>query len=177
MSLQRIKALIVATSAYYGQKLDDHVVAMYAEDLVDLPVEQIERVLKEVRRDPKTTRFPLPAIIRDRLTPAITPENEALESVSRIIAAVSNIGPYQLERAKEFIGTLGWEVVKAEGGWENVCMNLTDDNVGMLRAQWKHLALAKIARAKNGLTDTAPALPAPSGPINLTKLLPEMPKC
>lgn len=178
MSLAEIKALIVATSAYYGQKLEDHVVGMYADDLADLSVIEIARVLKEIRRDPKTTRFPLPATIRDRLTPAITPENEALEAVSRIIAAISKIGPYRVADAREFVGELGWAVVQSEGSWENVCQNLTDDNLGMLRAQWKNIALTKMARAKNGMTE-APGLPSPKGELkqmgfgNLMKQIPQ----
>ena len=161
MSRAEIKALIIQMSAYYGQKFEDPIILMYTEDLADLPVSEIARVMNELRRDPKITRFPLPAMIRDRLTPAVTPENEALEAISRVIAAVSNIGPYQIEKARAAIGELGWEVVKAEGGWENVCQNLTEDNIGMLRAQWKSIALAKMARAKAGLID-GPSLPEPA---------------
>lgn len=178
MSTQAIKALIVATSAYYGQKLDDHVVAMYAEDLADLPVDKVAAALKEIRRDPKTTRFPLPAVIRVRVMPEQNPEHEALEAVARIVAAVSNIGPYRTQDARAFIGELGWSVVQSEGGFENVCQVLNEDNIGILKAQWRQLAIAKQSRAAAGF-DHAPGLPAPSGGLkslglsNLIKQLPQ----
>lgn len=157
---QKLKALIVATAAYYGQQIPDQVLAMYVEDLADLNFEAVVAIVREIRRDPKNNRFPLPAVIRDRISPAITPENEALEAVSRIIEAVSKIGPYRVAAAREYVGELAWSVVQTEGSWENVCSNLTDDTIGVSRAQWKQIALAKLNRAKAGIT-AAPGLPAP----------------
>ncbi|OFZ18520.1 MAG: hypothetical protein A2X94_00835 [Bdellovibrionales bacterium GWB1_55_8] len=150
MSIQAIKALIVQTSAYFGQKFEDHVVQMFAEDLADLPVEKVASALKELRRDPKTTRFPLPAAIRAVAKPTLVPEHEAIEAASRIIAAVARIGSYRSDDARQEVGELAWAIVQSEGGWENVCQMLTHDNLSILRAQWKHLAVSKLAQAKGG---------------------------
>lgn len=160
----QLKKLIIAMSLYYGQTLQDQVVALYAEDLSDLPFDRVVQVLKEVRRDPKTTRFPLPAVIRQRIAPEKRdPETEALEASNRIVEAVAKIGPYQSERARAFIGELGWLVVQREGGWMNLCETLTNDNQGMLKAQWRNLAKALWHRAELGQLDEAPALPSPAG--------------
>lgn len=171
MSLPEIKALIIATSAYFGQRLDDIVVTMYAEDLADLPVAEIQRALLALRRDPKTTRFPLPATIRDRIAPAPTEENDAAEAAARIAGAARRFGYTNPERAREFIGELGWRVVQLDGGWQNVCETLTEDNLGTFRAQWRQLALATQRRAKSGQLGQAPALPTPArGEGGLTQL-------
>jgi hypothetical protein len=162
--IQELKLTILGTAAYYGQTIPDHVLAMFVEDLVDLSLAEVAAAIKEIRRDPKTIRFPLPAIIRDRISPAITPENDALEAVSRIIAAVSRVGPYRVSDAREFVGELGWAVVQREGSWENVCKILTDENIGVLRAQWKQIALSQISRAKAGVT-SAPRLPSSGGEL------------
>jgi hypothetical protein len=172
---QHLKKLLVGTAAYYGQSLRDDVLLLYVEDLTDLPFEAVCTALKEIRRDPKTTRCPLPAVIRNHITPAETDENKAIEAVSRIIDAVSRFGWNNLEAAKEFIGELGWQIVTRDGGWQNVCESMNPDNLGVYRAQWKQLALTQIQRAKAGTLNTAPALPAPNCAIDVGKLLPSMP--
>jgi hypothetical protein len=45
------------------------VLCLYVEDLADLPFDAVMGAIKRLRRDPKITRFPLPAIIRDRVAP------------------------------------------------------------------------------------------------------------
>lgn len=156
-----LKVLIVATSAYFGHQIPDNVLALYVEDLADLPFSEVVGAIKEVRRDPKTTRFPLPAIIRDRLQPAITDENEAIEATSRIISAVAKYGWTNPDRAKEYIGELGWRCVGLEGGWQRVCETLKDGNLGTFRAQVKSIALTQVKRSQAGITDEAPSLPGP----------------
>lgn len=173
----QLTALIVATSMYYGQQLPDSVIRLYVEDLEDLPFERIVWAIREARRDPKTTRFPLPAIIRDKVMPADLSDGECLIASGRIIGAVSAIGPYEPARAREYIGELGWEIVKLEGGWEEVCQKLTYDNEATLKAQWRNTAKAVVQRMRAGVS-SAPALPS-SNQNKLTSfgnLLPAMPK-
>jgi hypothetical protein len=57
--LQKIKSLIVLTSAYYQHPIANEVVQMYAEDLADLGFEGVKAALLELRKDPGITRFPL----------------------------------------------------------------------------------------------------------------------
>lgn len=154
-------ALIIATSAYYGQKLEDLVVQMYADDLSDLPLEQVRAAIAQLRRDPKINRFPLPATIRDRIHPADTLEADAREAASRIIQCVSSCGPYQPLEARSRIGSLGWYVVERMGGWWNVCEMLTYDNMAGLQAQWRELAISAYKRAQMGTLNIPPSLPEP----------------
>ena len=157
--LVRIKALADMVPNF---TLSPELLKIYDMQLAPLGYDKVCGALDQIIGD-RNSRDPFPSVkeIKAILTPTINPEHDALEAVSRIIASVSNIGPYQVQKARETIGELGWEVVKAEGGWENVCQNLSEDNIGMLRAQWKNIALAKMARAKAGLVD-GPSLPEPA---------------
>lgn len=171
---KQLMHLIIATSAYYGHKIEDTVLALYIEDLEDLPLARIAQAIREVRRDPKTTRFPLPAVIRARLTPPETDEDQAREAASRILAAVARYGWSNPERAEAYIGELGWEVVKRQGGWRSVCEGVTEDNKTIHQAQWRDLAASLSRRSRAGTLEQAPALPSPVQPM--ANLLPEMPR-
>lgn len=178
---QQLKALVVATAMYYSQDIPDTVLEMFVEDLEDLPFIAVAQALKDVRRDPKTIRCPLPALIRNRIQPAETDENQALAAVSRVISAVSRFGWNNAGQAREYIGELGWSLVQLDGGWMTVCETLNQDNLGTMRAQWRQLAMSQIQRAKSGTINQAPALPVSVmdglvGLPNFQKLLQEMPK-
>ena len=67
--LQKIKSLIILTSAYYAHPIANEVVQMYAEDLADLGLENVKAALIELRKDPNVVRFPLPAKIRAKICP------------------------------------------------------------------------------------------------------------
>lgn len=157
--MRQLKLLILSTVAYYGHSIQDDVLAMYVEDLADLPLPEVADALRAVRRDPKTTRFPLPALIRDRISPAETPDADARDAAARIVSAISSCGWNNPTRAKQMIGELGWYVVTMAGGWLTVCETLTHDNVGQLQAQWRELALSSIRRAKAGTLNIAPVIP------------------
>lgn len=164
MSPKKIEiiGMIVALSAYYQQEFKDNVIAMYAEDLEDLDLESLRREFHAYRRDPKNTRFPLPAQIRARISPTQTDEGEAHEAAARIAQAISKFGWVNPEPARKFIGELGWLVVARDGGWRTVCETLDRDNIGILKSQWKALALTLHGRAKAGVIEEAPALPSPA---------------
>jgi hypothetical protein len=170
LEIQQLKALIVATAMYYGHALPDQVLALYLEDLADLPFAAVVDAIKEARRDPKTTRFPLPAVIRAKIAPVESDDDLAIEAVSRVVAAVSRYGWCNSERARDFVGELGWRVVEMEGGWKTVCETLTQDNIGTLRAQWRNLARSSITRGKAGTLDVAPRLPEPKRGGELIRL-------
>lgn len=171
-----ISQIITGLAEYYDKQLSVTQLAMYVEDLLDVEPSKLLAAVREYRRDGRNVFFPLPAKLKALAYPESDPEAEAVEAVSRIVQAVANIGPYRTEDARSFVGELGWLVVTRDGGWQNVCQNLTEENMGTLKAQWRQLAIAQHKRAKAGLVD-APALPTPQtgGLIDMTKLLPRMP--
>lgn len=72
-------------------------------------------------------------------------ESQVLDAVGKIVTAISAVGPHQHERAKEFVGPLGWQIVTSEGGWIRTCEKLNDHNVGILKSQWRKFLLSKLA--------------------------------
>lgn len=134
-----IKRMLIALSAYYGQKFDDHVISMYAEDLADIPIDELKQTLLEIRRDPKITRFPLPAQIRAKTSNAIDSESRARECISRINTAVKRHGYMNSGAARDEIGPEGWRVVQANGGWMSICESDFISNPG-LQAQARQRA-------------------------------------
>lgn len=121
--LARVAQGFAVMAAYFRVQMDDTVLRMYAEDLSDLPFEQVMSALVTFRKDPKNRFMPLPAQIRDIVEPVVTPEQRAREIAARIEGAIVKFGhPNRLE-AKEFIGEEGWAVVERYGGWGHLCEN------------------------------------------------------
>lgn len=154
-----IKGLLVMASAYWREKLEDHVVEMYAEDLAEFAPEQIASALKQMRRDPKVRRFPLPAEIAALIAPPITPEDDAKEAATRILGAVPKFGWANPTDARAYIGELGWRVVEMQGGWQYLCETLKPSMVPTLQAQFRELAKTTQTRALTGTLDLPPGLP------------------
>lgn len=106
-------------------------------------------------------RFPVPRQIIEKFQPVKDEDSEAREAAGRIVAAVSRFGWPNPERAKEYVGELGWAVVERQGGWVTVCEVLTPENVGQMQAQWRDLAKSVQKRTKMGIGDEPPKLPEP----------------
>lgn len=160
-SFTAIKGLLVMASAYWREKLEDHVVEMYAEDLSEFSVEEIKAALSQLRRDPKVTRFPLPAVIASAIRPPQTADDAAKEAAARIMAAVPKFGWPNQAAAREYIGELGWQVVQMQGGWPYLCETLKPSMIPTLQAQFRELAKTTHTRALTGTSDMPPGLPEP----------------
>ncbi len=173
---QQLKAIIIATSMYYGHKLEDQVITLYVEDLEDLEFISVIQAIKDVRRDPKTTRFPLPALIRAKICPPESREDIAREVAARIIQAVGLYGWNNPDRAKCFIGELGWLVVARQGGWRSICQEMNEDNKSIMQAQMRDLAHTLQNRSAQGTLDQAPGLPSPEIKTIAMTALQELPK-
>lgn len=118
-----LKETIILTASYYGRTLSPQVLAMYVEDLEDLPPADVIATYKAWRRNPKNTQFPLPAQIRGIIQPEVDPDSAAREIASRIVGAISKCGWSQPKAAQEYMGDIGWEIVRRNGGWEHVCQH------------------------------------------------------
>lgn len=175
---QKLKALFVAMSAYYGQRLPDDALALYVEDLADLPYEAVANALTELRRDPRITRCPLPAVVRDRIHPAGNPAAEAIVAANEIAGAIARIGPYRTPT----LSSLAMDVIRLEGGWEQICEITTNDNLPTLKAQWRELARSLIETGRSArpshsaINYGASVLRIGPGGIGLTEIIKPMPK-
>lgn len=120
-----VRQIILATANYYGRQMSEDVLEMYAEDLADLPPGEVIAAYKAYRRDPKNRAMPLPAQIRELVTPEafISPEVQAREIAARIVGAITSFGWCNGRAAQEYIGPVGWNAVLRQGGWRNLCEN------------------------------------------------------
>lgn len=162
---QQLKAILVATALYYGQEIADSALALFVEDLEDLPFPQIVQALKEIRRDPKTTRLPLPAVIRAKLNPEVDERSQAVMVSNSIWDAVGKFGWPNPDRAKAFLGELAWTTVERGGGWLNICQDANQSEPSIMKAQIRDLAVAVIQSAKSGQLHRLPELPKPENKV------------
>jgi hypothetical protein len=162
---QNLKEFIVTVGMYYGRQFEDAVLAMYVEDLEDLPFEAVMKAYGDHRKNPKNKFMPLPAEIRTVVQPQPeieTDEQLAVEASSRILQAMSKCGWNNPEGARAFIGEVGWHVVQREGGWANLCERTHNDDLPILKAQWRESAKAILGMAKRGTLDKPPGFPEPT---------------
>ncbi len=143
---KEIMNLIIQNSAYYGQKLEDIVVRMYAEDLSDLPLDQLKAAFAMLRRDPKITRMPLPAVVRATIKPSLNPDDQGREIAAKIISAIKSCGWTNPAGAAKEIGEIGMRVVDGMGGWTHVCETVTSNNQLTFQAQCRDLASTYVKR-------------------------------
>lgn len=169
MSDVAVKKLLIGLAEFYGETLTPTRLKMFAEVLSDMPAVELERAIGVVTRDPRITRMPLPANLRQATRPSANPDHDALEASNRIVEAIDRFGWTNPKEAQAFIGELGWLVVQREGGWETICENTTARQLPTLKAQWRELAKAVAGRAQRGELETPPTLP--SGPGGIVKSL------
>ena len=154
--------VIVSTHRYYSAPIDKDVLKMHVDDLSDLDFVDVCSAYQSYRRNPRNIRSPLPAQIRDIITPAENRERDDSDDgrfvAANILRAVSSIGPYRTKDAKEFLGELGWEVVCHLGGWELVCQTTNSDSLPIQQAQWRELAQTLARRSRSGISKTSPRL-------------------
>jgi hypothetical protein len=167
--LAALKAYIALTAAYYGQDLADAVIAMYAEDLSDLPLADVKAAISLIRKDPKVTRFPLPAVIRARISPQETPEDAARLAESEIWKAVGTYGYPNAKEAQMALGALAWEGVQRSGGWARVCASANEGGPSF-RAQMRGTLEAVYRRAQAGRLEERVALPEPEHTASISRI-------
>jgi hypothetical protein len=116
-NILEIKQLLVAMSAYFQKPLTDMVIEMYANDLSDISIENLQIAFTKMRHDPKACAMfmPLyPAIIREYASS----ESDANLIAGEIIGAISQFGFTNYADAKEFLGEEKWAIVGRFGGWQ-----------------------------------------------------------
>ena len=158
--MRELKEFVIGFAEFYGEQLSEMRLELYCQALSGITRQELVRAAGEVMRDPKVMRFPLPAVLLERIRPAANPEHDALEASSRIVQAISDYGWTNPGPARAFIGELGWRVVEREGGWETLCEKVRSEQIPTYRAQWRESAKAIQARAQRGELG-APGLPEP----------------
>jgi len=143
--------LMCLASLVPGFQLSQSLIALYDSSLKSMGYARLCFAIDEIIQN-RSSRDPFPSLkeIRGRANPQLSHEDQAALIASQIIGAIRSIGPYRLSDAKEKLGSLAWQVVQSEGGWENLCTSLDDENLPTLRAQWRNLAKALLTQ-KQGM--------------------------
>lgn len=158
-----------------GKDISKEALHVYCTALQDLSVDQVKKAVSGYLNGSKNT-FPTPGQLRAVLRPS--DEDMAREAVSRIVESLSRYGGRDnTDRAKSYIGELGWKIVQKNGGWEEVC-KIDYDALPTCQAQWRGLALSLISQDRAGVMDQAPMLPSSEKKVQSIGTifkLPEMP--
>lgn len=154
----RIAQIISGLAIYYGIKLIPEQLDMFIEDLLDLSPDELTRAVYAYRNDPESRFFPRPAQLKALLKPS--DDVQARDVAARIATALGRFGGRDnLEKAKAFIGELGWQVVRMQGGWEELSSIPSMSELVNRQAQWRELAKSVTVRHKLGIQAEAPRLP------------------
>lgn len=155
-----VSRAIGGLAEYYEKSLTPLQLEMYVEDLLDLSQEDLIKAIRLYRNDPEKKFFPRPAELKGVLSP--TDEEKAQDAVTRIVYALKQWGdpyghqPEKQERAKNYLGTLGWKIVEREGGW--AAMSNLPEVGPVVQSQWRRSAVSFMKTTKLGIEDEPPAL-------------------
>lgn len=100
----------------------------------------------------RSGRDPFPSIADvDAAVYGKNSENDTCALVAAsVYAAVADFGWPNAERARAHLGEDVWSVVKAAGGWSQVCRDANEVDVGIFRAQLREIARAVMHRKAAG---------------------------
>lgn len=118
---QKIKEAIILTAAFYNYNLKPEVLLMHVEDLSEHKEQDVLIAYNKYRKDPKNKSMPLPAQIVDIISPTVTDESKARDLAAKISESIVRFGYSNAEAAKNYVGSLGWELVRRSGGWSYLC--------------------------------------------------------
>lgn len=129
----------------------DQIFQPYGYDRVILALDELGHAMGQ------GAKFPMPATIKAKMgIVEVSDESKARDISARIINAVSKYGWNNENDAKEHVGAIGWYVVEQQGGWRHVSDLLTDSNTSVFQAQWRDLAMAAMAKDRNGCLNEPP---------------------
>lgn len=166
----KLRALWAMYAGYFRQQIADEVLIMYADDLADLNFVDVKNALDSYRKNPKNRMLPMPSQIREVIQPVVDHESAAKEIAARITHAITKYGWSSGDKAKEYIGPIGWGIVNKQGGWMHLCENhgLTI-NPTSFQAQARDLAVAALKYPEAAMNQAIGLPPVSSEILKLIK--------
>jgi len=151
-------------------QLNDIVIASYDMALAPYGYDAVAEAINEVIAN-RNGRDPFPSVKEiKRFLPNAEQDDEkkAIDVAARLISAVSKIGSIEgppegerWQKLKAYVGPIGWEIIKNQGGWNSLCEALTYKNMSTFQAQWRGYALALIDKARKGDLSLPPSFDTP----------------
>lgn len=135
--------LFAALSSMCGAQMDHFTLKLYDQELSRMGYDRAAQAVRKIIVS-RRGRDPLPSIreIEDVANPEVSIESKAVLESSKIMEAITRIGPYESAEAKKHMGDIAWKIVQLEGGWENLCEIVNRDNAAVYKAQWRKMAVA-----------------------------------
>lgn len=167
MNNQDIKKLIIGLAEVFGEQLTATRVQVYAQMLSDFSAKEVESGIKRLLESPTTTRFPLPAQIREAIKPTLSIDIAAQELLQRCVRAATSHGYANPTEAKHFVGEIAWRSLGGQSGWVQFCCAgdwcTGGIEIGTARAQLRESIKAKLYQDyPTGRVDLLP--PPQTGP-------------
>lgn len=139
---EKIYDSIVFLGKFYGNdKMDSERIQAYVE-VLSQELEPTE-VAVAIRKIVTTNKF-FPTVAEIIEVARGTPLDQATEACAEIIKSIHEFGFYRGKEAMIALGDL-WPVVEGVGGWNYIC-SLSNNELGILRAQIRELAKSKIKK-------------------------------
>jgi hypothetical protein len=144
----------------YAPDMDDReTLSVWFAELGKLSTDDAGRIYKAAVRSMDS--FPSIRQILELAGLAEAPdEDKAREVGERIWSAISRFGHQVSEsgqaKVNEYLGPVGVEVVRLQGGWNQICEMATFDNAPTLKAQWRELAAVMLRKGRTGALDAPP---------------------
>jgi hypothetical protein len=129
--MERFASLISALAAAKGRECDEAMLLGYEMGLDDLPVEEIERAVRESLRD-RNPHMPAPGELREFAGDA-RPEDRAALAWEAVLRAIPSIGGY---RSPDFDDPIINATVRSMGGWVALCDQTVEQQDRFTRAQF-----------------------------------------
>lgn len=160
MEIQALKEQISIMAHIYGIALSDDALVSYAGSFDDLSTTAVIEALKRYRKVDRTGRFPVPGIIRAMVSPESNAETQGREIANRILSAVPKFGHNNGLEARQYIGEIGWGIVRGLGGWGYICEHLgLTLNPSTLMAQVRDMAIDQVRYGKSAIDESINSLP------------------
>lgn len=160
MSGAKIIAFLALLAEQSGENVSPARIEFMARKLLPFDHERVCNALEGLLETAR--RFPTVAEIKSAMgVNDASDADKGREAAERIYAAICRFGSQMKlwDEIKAFIGPIGVEVVKMQGGWLQLCETTTNDNSPTLKAQWRELA--EVLVRKNVAGDyNAPQFPS-----------------
>lgn len=155
-----LKAIKSCASAA-NRQMDDYAIERYGEFFAELDNEQFARALKFIETCFDDGKLPSLAQIKQYAFALLSAQEDAQRCVDLICTAISTCGYTNPERAKAYIGKLGWQLVQELGGWVSICSIEGYKELEYAKISWRKSAEILHKRAAMGAIDYKPELPKP----------------
>lgn len=154
-------------------QLTQEMIAIYDIAVEPFGYERAVVAMKKLIMECKSWQMPTPQAIVEKISNKPSRISEANEVAGRIMQSITDFGYSRGAEARQFIGELGWLVVRRFGGWSTLCCDMGISlNPSTARAQMRDIALGIMDISEHRPIDEAPQLGEPNKRLeNAVKLL------